>query len=219
MHTYNLGFISDKKVYSVVMDTMEVYQSHLSLERPTFATSVFHRHLFQSLGFEDKKRRHYFDIVDKKRKIFADFIRLGYLDEEDKLHAQIKMQAELLDDKDAMCYFVNPYSLVSEIKAWEFDVFGERQTNPRIQLITVDRLYELLLNDKHAFTNLANVLPSIIGDVLADHPELSLATTYFSPLTHLSPDISTAFYLFSFAHNDGLNRAFTTCEVPMCPTS
>ncbi len=69
--------------------------------------------------------------------------------------------------------------------------------------MSMDKFYELVFDDSHAFFKLCNALPIIIEDVVKENPNLALKNTVFEELTKEHADLLISLYLLAFSSYEG----------------
>lgn len=69
--------------------------------------------------------------------------------------------------------------------------------------MSMDKFYELVFGDSHAFYKLCVALPRVIEDVIKDNKQLAISNTVFEELTKEHADLLTAIYLLAFSTYEG----------------
>lgn len=118
----------------------------------------------------------------------------------------MKMQAKLLDDDKATCYLVEAISKKSKDETWNITLDKRPRSHNRIRRMSMDKFYELVFGDSHAFYNLCVALPQIIEDVIRDNRQLAITNTVFDELTKEHADLLTAIYLLAFSTYEGFEQ-------------
>lgn len=76
--------------------------------------------------------------------------------------------------------------------------------NNRIRKVSIDKFYEIVYNDKHAFLKLCKALPMILDDVLEEEPSAKLVNTVYDELD--KTDFYKSLYLLAFSTYEGFNE-------------
>lgn len=71
--------------------------------------------------------------------------------------------------------------------------------------MSMDKFYELVFGDAHAFFKLCKALPDIIEDVVKENKELHLKNSVYKELTKEHADLLTALYMLAFSTYEGFN--------------
>lgn len=82
----------------------------------------------------------------------------------------IKMQNQLLEDDDCICYLVEVISKKSQDIPWEKKVGSIRYKKERIRKISIDKFYEIVTGDRKAFYKICLALPEVIEEILLLDP-------------------------------------------------
>lgn len=83
----------------------------------------------------------------------------------------IKMQNQLLQDDDCVCFLVEAIAKKSQNIAWETTVDGNKVSHKRIRRVSLDRFYEIVTGQKDAFYRICMALPEVIKEVLDESDE------------------------------------------------
>lgn len=117
----------------------------------------------------------------------------------------MKMQAKLLDDDRATCYLVEVISTKSRDDTWRISLDKRPRAHNKIRRISMDKFYELVFGDSHAFYKLCMVLPQIIEDVVKENSSLVLSNSVFSELTREHTDLLASLYMLAFSTYEGFD--------------
>lgn len=80
----------------------------------------------------------------------------------------MKMQAQLLNDDNCVCFLVEAIAKKSQNIKWEPSVDGKKIGHKRIRRVSIDKFYSLTTGVDDAFHQICMVLPSTIQNVLSD---------------------------------------------------
>lgn len=72
--------------------------------------------------------------------------------------------------------------------------------------MSIDQFYALVTNEKFAFKQLCEVLPSIITDVVKDIILSSASNTVLDELKHIDENLLKSVYLLSFKTYEGFDN-------------
>lgn len=78
----------------------------------------------------------------------------------------IKMQGQILEDDDCACFLVEAIAKRSQNIKWATKVDGKNVQHRLIRRVSMDRFYEVLTGDKHAFYKMCMALPGTIHTVV-----------------------------------------------------
>lgn len=145
-----------------------------------------------------------FDVENLNRHIFVEIKnKHNTMNSSSSQKIYMKMQSKLLEDDEATCYLVEVISTRSKDEAWTISLDGKRHEHKKIRRMSMDKFYELVFDDSHAFFKLCNALPIIIEDVVKENPNLALKNTVFEELTKEHADLLISLYLLAFSSYEG----------------
>ena len=117
----------------------------------------------------------------------------------------MRMQNTLLNNPKAKCYLVEVIASRSQNIVWKNSLDGISVSNPNIRRMSIDQFYALVTNEKFAFKQLCEVLPSIITDVVKDIMLSSASNTVLDELKHIDENLLKSVYLLSFKTYEGFD--------------
>lgn len=165
MHKYNLGFISDAAIYEHVKTTVEAYRREI--------TQSLHHKILKSAGRGWKESLSGLDLENSEQHIYAKIIENhNAINEVSAQKLRIEMQGEILEDSEAICYLVEVTPEYSHNDPWVFATDGKVMKDDRIRCISIDKFYEILFDDRNAYSHLCNTLPEVFEDALIENPHL-----------------------------------------------
>lgn len=85
----------------------------------------------------------------------------------------MKMQNQLLQDDDCVCFLVEAIAKKSQNIKWETTLDKEKVSHKRIRRISMDQFYALLTGVNDAFYQVCMQLPSIISEVVQSNESLT----------------------------------------------
>lgn len=80
----------------------------------------------------------------------------------------IKMQNQLLQDDDCVCFLVEAIAKKSQNIKWETTIDNKKVGHKRIRRVSMDKFYSLVTGEADAFHQICMVLPSIIKSVIEE---------------------------------------------------
>lgn len=109
----------------------------------------------------------------------------------------MKMQGQLLDDNDCVCFLVEVIAKKSQNIAWIVSIDGQRQKHKRIRRVSIDEFYKIVTGEENAFYQLCMILPQMIEEVILNFENLNVPhDTVFGELKNNSAENSFALALY-----------------------
>ena len=109
----------------------------------------------------------------------------------------MKMQGQLLDDNDCVCFLVEVIAKKSQNIAWIVSIDGQRQKHKRIRRVSIDEFYKIVTGEENAFYQLCMILPQMIEEVILNFENLNVPhDTVFEELKNNSAENSFALALY-----------------------
>jgi hypothetical protein len=109
----------------------------------------------------------------------------------------MKMQGQLLDDDDCVCFLVEVIAKKSQNIAWTVSIDGQKQVHKRIRRVSIDEFYKIVTGEEKAFYKLCMILPQMIEKVIAEFESLDIPhDTVFEELKNNSAEKSFALALY-----------------------
>ncbi|EAK5229906.1 Eco47II family restriction endonuclease [Campylobacter jejuni] len=120
----------------------------------------------------------------------------------------IRMQNQLLKDKECICALVEIIAKKSDNKPWVVSVDKKKQAEcERLRRISIDKFYELVAKDKFAFQKLCLQIPITLNKVLKEYPNCKAEKdSVFEELEELDNDIQLALYKLAFKTYNGFDK-------------
>lgn len=164
----------------------------------------FHQNLFKYAGNGWVVPKEGFDVENNDLHIYVELKnKHNTMNSASAQKTYMKMQAKLLDDDQATCYLVEAISKKSKDETWNITLDKRPRSHKRIRRMSMDKFYELVFGDNHAFYKLCVVLPNIIEDVVNDNKQLAINNTVFDELVKEHTDLLSAIYILAFASYEG----------------
>jgi len=174
----------------------------------TNAIGFFHQNIFGFIKnctipnrsfdilFDNGKRRIYVELKNKHNTMNSSSSQKTYT----------RMQAKLLEEPNCECFLVEVIAKKSQNIVWKTSLDSTPISNDRIRRVSIDKFYELVTGDRHAFFKLCKVLPEVVGkmvnETLAKERE---ADTVFEELGQKHKDMLKALYLLAFRTYEGFD--------------
>lgn len=77
-----------------------------------------------------------------------------------------RMQNKILHNSQATCFLVEAIAKRSQNIPWACTIDKVKISHPSIRRVSLDKFYEIVTGDSHAFSKLCAILPVVIQDVL-----------------------------------------------------
>lgn len=78
----------------------------------------------------------------------------------------MRMQNQLLDDDDCVCFLVEAIAKASQNIVWTTMLDGQKVSHSRIRRVSMDRFYTIVTGQELAFYRMCMVLPEIVQEVI-----------------------------------------------------
>ena len=170
----------------------------------------FHQNLFRYAGNGWVVPKHGFDVENDELHIYVELKnKHNTMNSASSQKTYMKMQDMLLEDDQAVCYLVEAISTKSKDEPWRTTLDKKPRSHNRIRRMSMDKFYELVFGDKHAFYKLCMALPRIIEDVVNENESFALKNTVYKELTKEHADLLTALYLLAFSTYEGFDKITT----------
>lgn len=80
----------------------------------------------------------------------------------------IKMQNQLLNDDDCVCYLVEAIARCTQNIVWKTTVDKRKVSHRRIRRVSIDKFYEIVTGQADAFFKVCMALPRVVEEVLLE---------------------------------------------------
>lgn len=80
----------------------------------------------------------------------------------------IKMQNQLLNDDDCVCFLVEAIARRSQNIVWKTTVDKRKVSHKRIRRVSIDKFYEIVTGQADAFFKICMTLPQVVEEVLKE---------------------------------------------------
>lgn len=194
----------DAKVYGKSIQEIIESESIRQIDKSnTNHIGYFHQNIFKFFEgwvIPDKG----FDVINEERKIFVEMKnKHNTMNSSSSQKTYMKMQNKILKDDEATCYLVEVIAKNSKDDSWKISLDGESMSNKHIRRASIDKFYELVTGEKHAFEQLCKALPDIIEDAVSEVGKGYIDNYVFEELEEISPDILKSLYLLAFEKYQG----------------
>ena len=167
----------------------------------------FHQNIFKYIGQDWIVPKYGFDIENKNKKIFVEMKnKHNTMNSSSGQKTFINMQDKIIQDPENLCLLVEVIAKQSQNIPWKISLFGESKYVDNIRRVSIDKFYELVTGEKHAFKQLCEILPDIIDDVVRSSPIRGSVDTVFKELKEYSQNIVESLYLLAFNDYMGFDK-------------
>lgn len=122
----------------------------------------------------------------------------------------IKMQNQLLQDDDCVCYLVEAIAKNSQDIKWETTVDKKKVSHKRIRRISLDKFYALVTGQEDAFYQMCMILPDVIESVVSGAYIKTPRDTVMQELEEIANKQGIPFfmaiYMLAFSGYNGFGR-------------
>lgn len=113
------------------------------------------------------------------------------------------------NEPNCECYLVEIIAKKSQYIVWDIFVDGPNVKNNRIKRVSIDRFYEEVTGDSHAFYKVCRQLPFVIDEVLAEqHSNIEHLDTVVEDLHTCGRDLYDGLYSLAFGTYLGFGDEF-----------
>lgn len=202
----NLTF--DAKVYGRTLEEVVASECMRQMDKSNNNhIGYFHQNLFRYAGNGWSVPTEGFDVVNEERHIFVEMKnKHNTMNSAASQKTYMKMQNKIVRDSRATCMLVEAIATKSQNKTWIVTVDKEQFNNEHIRRVSMDKFYEIVFGDSHAFAKLCRALPDILDDVIAEISREGNQNTVFAELAAISPNIMKSLYLLAFRTYDGFDH-------------
>ena len=198
----------DAKVYGRTMEEVVASECIRQMDKSNNNhIGYFHQNLFRYAGNGWAVPPEGFDVVNEERHIFVEMKnKHNTMNSAASAKTYMKMQNKIVRDSHAKCMLVEAIATRSQNKTWIVTVDGEQFNNDHIRRVSMDKFYEIVFGDAHAFAKLCRALPDILDDVIEGMSREDNQNSVFAELAAISPDIMKSLYLLAFRTYDGFDN-------------
>lgn len=198
----------DAKVYKKTWE--EIIQSEIIRQMDKSNTNhigYFHQNIFKYIGEGWEVPTEGWDIINEHKKIYVEMKnKHNTMNSSSAQKTYMRMQNEVLKNKDSTCYLVEIISKRSQNEVWNISLDKQSVSHPNIRRVSIDKFYEMVTGDKVAFKKLCEVLPIVMNDVLLDIKDDIIQESVFADLSSLGDNIIKTIYLLAFETYEGFSE-------------
>ena len=167
----------------------------------------FHQNIFKYIGEGWIVPKSGYDVINLKQSYFVEMKnKHNTMNSSSSQKTYMRMQNTLLNNSDAICMLVEVIAKNSQNIVWNISLDGNSVANERIRRVSIDKFYELVTGDCHAFKKLCEKLPMAIDDVMTETQLDGEINTVIAELEQISPNILKSLYLLSFKKYEGFDE-------------
>lgn len=168
----------------------------------------FHQNLFKLVGNGWEVPDAGFDIQNLARHIFVEMkTKHNTMNAGGALAVILQMQDKLLEDNEATCILVEVIAKRSQDIQWSGSYKGYvLKGTDRIRRMSIDKFYEFVFGDKHAFMKLCKALPLILDDIMEELNKGSLNNSVLAELKAISSNTFKSLFLLAFKTYEGFDK-------------
>lgn len=168
----------------------------------------FHQNIFHYIGADWTVPKTGYDIESEVKNIYVEMKnKHNTMNSSSSAKTFMRMQSTIIKKPEAICLLVEVIAKKSQDIPWVITLDGERQASTnQIRRVSIDKFYEIVTGDKHAFVELCKIIPTVIKDVVDDIKANEKQNTVFADLSKISDDLLSSIYLLSFKHYEGFEK-------------
>ncbi len=205
-----IKLLFDKKVYGASWE--EIIKSEIFRQRDKSnnnSIGYFHQNIFRyiegctvpKVGWDiifEKNSGIEIEDCGKFNKIFVEMKnKHNTMNAAASAKTYMKMQGQLLDDNDCVCFLVEVIAKKSQNIIWTVSLDGQKQQHRRIRRVSIDEFYKIITSEDDAFYQLCMILPKMIEEVISNSESLNIPRdTVFDELKSNSAEKSFALALY-----------------------
>ncbi len=148
-----------------------------------------------------------FDIINESKKIYVEMKnKHNTMNSSSSQKTYMKMQDQLIEDVESVCMLVEVIAKRSQNIPWRVSLNGISKSRDNIRRVSIDQFYKLATGQTDAFSQLCQVLPRVVEDVLeSTNLDSIIQNTVIDELMvgKKDTDILRSIYQTSFATYEG----------------
>lgn len=198
----------DAKIYGKTFDEIIESECIRQIDKAnTNHIGYFHQNLFKYAGNGWEVPQTGFDIINKEKHIYVEMKnKHNTMNSSSGQATYMKMQNQLLKDKDATCMLVEVIAKSSQNIVWKATLNGTKYEHDKIRRVSIDKFYDIVFGDKEAFKKLCQALPSILDDVITETHKGVINNTVYEELNKVSANTFKSLYLLAFNTYEGFSK-------------
>lgn len=157
----------DAKVYGRSMEEVVASECIRQMDKSNNNhIGYFHQNLFRYAGNGWTVPPEGFDVVNEEQHIYACLLDSPKCLTKKKTNSlMIRCFDKRIHDKGASCYIVNMADHSGKDETWRAEGIDENFASEDVRLVSIDRFYEIVFNNKNAYQRICDVLPKILDDI------------------------------------------------------
>ena len=203
----------DAKVYGKSIEEIIEMESVRQMDKSNSNhIGYFQQNIFKYIYHKNSKRTNWilpskgFDIVNEIDKIYVEMKnKHNTMNSSSSQKTFMRMQNQLLKDRDSQCYLVEVIAKNSQNIEWKVSLDGISTAHKNIRKVSIDKFYEIVTGEKEAFKQLVEILPMVMDDVLNDIELQGIENSVFEELKEIDDNMIKSLYLLSFKKYEGFN--------------
>lgn len=197
----------DSKIYDKSIE--EIIESEIIRQMDKSNTNhigYFHQNIFKYINSSWVVPREGFDLINEEDKIYVEMKnKHNTMNSSSSQKTYIKMQGMLLQNSKNRCFLVEVIAKNNQNTPWKISLDGHSHEHEYIRRISIDKFYELVTGEPHAFKDLCEVLPIVLDDVVDSLEQGNIENSVFEELSEISPKLLQSLYLLSFSKYEGFS--------------
>ena len=204
----------DAKIYGKSIEEIVEMESVRQMDKSNSNhIGYFQQNIFKYIYHKDTKLSNWnvpkkgFDIVNERDKIFVEMKnKHNTMNSSSSQKTFMRMQNELLKNRDSQCYLVEVIAKKSQNIGWKVSLDGISTVHENIRRISIDKFYEIVTGEKEAFRELVEILPLVMDDVLENIEQEGVNNSVFKELQEIDNNMLKSLYLLSFQKYEGFGE-------------
>jgi len=203
----------DSKIYGKTIEEIIEMESVRQIDKSNSNhIGYFQQNIFKYLYHKDNQKTNWvvpekgFDIVNEVDKIYVEMKnKHNTMNSSSSQKTFMRMQNQLLNDRESQCYLVEVIAKNSQNLAWKVSLDGIFTSHENIRRVSIDKFYEIVTGEKEAFKQLVEILPRVMDDVLKNIQQQGIENTVFEELKKVDNNMLKSLYLLSFKKYEGFD--------------
>lgn len=213
-----------KNIYKNIIDPIKMHFDYYFLNRTikdllyfeilrqqdktrTNAIGYFHQNIFKYIkGWFVPKEG--WDLINDDQSIFCEIKnKHNTMNSSSQKTTIIKMLNQISINQNFQCYIIQIISRHSQNTSWKVSLNNEIIENKRIRILSIDKFYELITNDKNSFFLLINKINEILRSKFSKSNNIKGSYAFFVNFDNMNDlDILKDLYKKAFKNYVGLDK-------------
>lgn len=197
----------DSKVYGLSIEEIIENECIRQIDKSNgMYIGYFHQNIFKYIGDGWEVPSKGYDLLNENKNIFIELKnKHNTMNSSSSQKVYTKMQNTILKNDEATCLLVEVIAKKSQNIPWSISLDGENISHNKIRRVSIDKLYEIVTEEKDAFYQLCSILPKVLDDVIIDTKLGKIENSVFTELKINSGDVLQNLYKLSFKTYEGFN--------------